>query len=141
MAAEVDAASWLTPVRRIFVATFAMDLVVAVVGLSVQFCGHELHATPMMLGLLATASATAYTVFCLFTGRLSDVWGRRGPVVLSCLLCAGVWMAMTRATQPWHLLVLMPFSGAGIALFCTGTVDCLSPPQNIRCFQQMIFKL
>lgn len=117
MAGDAQAAPWLTPVRRIFVAAFGMDLAIAVVGLSVQFSGHELHATPMMLGLLATASATAYTVFCLFTGRLSDVWGRRVFVVLSCLVCAGAWVAMTRATRPWHLLALTPISGAGVALF------------------------
>jgi len=117
MAGKAQATRWLTPVRRIFAVAFGMDLTVAVVGLSVQFSGHELHATPTMLGLFAAVSATAYTVSCLFTGRLSDTWSRRGPIVLSCVLCAGVWVAMTRATQPWHLLALTPISGASTALF------------------------
>ena len=102
----------LSPVHRIIIAAFVMDLAVAVVGLSVQFSGHELNATPTMLGLLATVSATAYTLLCLVTGRVSDAFGRRALTALSCLLCAGAWVAMSRATRPWHLLAVMPISGS-----------------------------
>jgi len=111
------AAAWLTPTRRIIIAALAMDLLIAVVGLAVQFAGLELQATPTMLGLLATVSGAAYSIFCLMTGRLSDALGRRVLTALSCVLCALVWVGMTRASRPWHLLALMPLSGASIALF------------------------
>ena len=114
-------ATRLSPARRIIIAAFGMDLAVATVGLSVQFSGHALDATPTMLGLLATAGATAYTVLCLFTGRFSDVFGRRLLTSLACVLCAGVWLVMPFTTRSWHLLALMPLSGAGIAMFWPAT--------------------
>lgn len=119
-------AAALSPARRIIIAAFFMDLAVAMVGLSVQFSGHALDATPTMLGLLATVSAAAYTLLCLFTGRLSDRSGRRTLATLSCLLCAAVWLAMPLARRVWHLLALMPLSGAAIAMFWPATQAWLS---------------
>ncbi len=107
----------LGPVPKLLIAAFVMDLSVAMVGLSVQFRANELGATPLVLGLLGTASSLAYTIGCLFTGRLSDRFGRRLLAGGSCLICAGAWLAMTGAGTPMRLLAIVPFSGAAIAMF------------------------
>ncbi len=117
MAAETDTPRGFTPARRLMASAFVMDLGIAVIGLSVQFKGRELGATPLQLGLIGAISALSYAVFCLLTGRLSDSWGRRLLASASCVGCGIVWLIMTRAGSPAQLLCLVPFSGASIALF------------------------
>jgi len=109
--------SRLTPVHKLLVAAFVMDLAVAMVGLAVQFRGNQLGAAPVLLGLLGTVGSFAYTVGCLFTGRLSDRFGRRALTGASCMICAAAWLVMTRAGSPLQLLSIVPFSGGAIAMF------------------------
>jgi len=108
---------FLTPARKLIIAAFINDLAVAMVGISVQFVGNDLGATPTILGLLGTVSALAYTIGCLFTGRLSDRIGRRRVTAASCLLCAGVWVTLSRAGSPMQLLAIFPLSGAAVSMF------------------------
>lgn len=107
----------LTPVHKLLIAAFVMDLAVAMIGLAVQFRGNQLGATPFVLGLLGTLSSLAYTLGCLFTGRLSDRLGRRALTGASCMICAAAWLMMTRAGSPMQLLAIIPFSGGAIAMF------------------------
>lgn len=107
----------LTPARRLVLAAFVMDLAVAIVGLSVQFRGQQLGATPLQLGLLGTFSSLAYTAVCLFSGSMSDRVGRRALASAACLGLGVVWVLMTRAGTPGQLLALVPFSGAFVALY------------------------
>lgn len=106
-----------SPVRRLFIAALVFDLAIAMIGLAVQFLGNALDAKPLILGLLGMASPAAYTIGCLFTGRLSDRVGRRVLASGACLICAAAWLAMTQANTPLQLLAIVPISGAGISLF------------------------
>ena len=126
MAAEPAAARGFTPARRLIAGALVMDLAVAVVGLAVQFKGQVLGATPLQLGLLGTFSSLAYTIFCLFTGTISDRQGRRLLTAVSCIGCGIVWLMLIRADSPVRLLALMPFSGAFIAMFWPPTQAWLS---------------
>ncbi|MGD9495677.1 MAG: MFS transporter [Armatimonadota bacterium] len=107
----------LGPVQRLVLVAFVEDLAVAMVGLAVQFRGNELGASPLVLGLLGTVSSLAYTIGCLFTGRLSDRFGRRLLTAGSCLICAGAWLVMSRADSPLQLLAIFPLSGAAVSMF------------------------
>ncbi|MHB8996537.1 MAG: MFS transporter [Armatimonadota bacterium] len=104
------------PAKRLMVVALLNDFAVAAIAMGVQFLGIHLNASTQVLGILPALSAIAYTGMCLISGPLSDRWGRRGPAMLSCLITGVVWWLMQYATSPWHLLVLMPFSGGALAL-------------------------
>jgi len=114
---STDVQQRVPPVYRIFMAALVMDLAIAAIGLSVQLLGSELNASAAMLGWLGTIGALAYAIGCIFTGTLSDRLGRRLLTSASCVICGLAWLMMTRATSPWQLMAILPFSGAGISLF------------------------
>lgn len=105
------------PYSGLFVAAFANDLSVACVALAIQWHAIRLHAVPLELGLLGTFGAAAYTLGCIFTGSVSDVWGRRKPMLLACLVCPTVWLLMTQTAKPYQLLLLGPWASFSLALF------------------------
>ncbi|MFP4248208.1 MAG: MFS transporter [Armatimonadota bacterium] len=117
MSSITDRQTGLPPVYRIFAAALVMDLAIAVIGLGVQLLGNDLGATPSMLGWLGTIGALVYAAGCIFTGKLSDRFGRRLLVTISCSLCGLAWLTMTQAGSPLQLLAILPFSGAGISMF------------------------
>lgn len=109
------------PAKRLMLVAFLDDFAVAAVSMGVQWLGISLGASTQVLGILPAVSAITYTVGCLFSGPLSDRWGRRRPAMLSCLITGLVWLLMSRSTSPIHLLILMPFSGAALALLWPST--------------------
>ncbi len=118
MAAETQKTTYeLTPARRLIIAAFVVDFAVSIVGLTVQFKGVALNATPLQLGLLGTFGSLAYTIGCLFSGTMSDRLGRRLLAAVSCFGCGIVWLGMTQAGSPAQLLALVPFSGGSLSLF------------------------
>lgn len=104
------------PAKRIVGVAFLQDFAVAAMSLGIQFLGIKLDASTQMLGVLPAASAIAYTVGCVVSGQVSDRWGRRRPAMLSCFATGVIWLLMSRATSPLHLLVLYPMSGAALSL-------------------------
>lgn len=117
MSSRTDVQPGNPPVYKIFVAALVMDLAIAVIGLGVQLLGNHLGARPSILGWLGTVGPLAYALGCLFSGRLSDRFGRRLLVSLSCVVCGIAWLTMTQAGSPMQLLAILPFSGGGISLF------------------------
>lgn len=105
-----------TPAKRIMLVAFCVDLAVACLSLGVQFMGIAMKAEPFLLGLLGMASSLCYTIMCVACGSLSDRWGRRKPAVIACAVSGAVWLVMLLAQNPYHLLALMPLSGAALAL-------------------------
>lgn len=117
MSSATDVRTGLPPVYRIFIAALVMDLAIAVIGLGVQLLGNDLGASPSMLGWLGTIGALCYAIGCLFSGKLSDRFGRRVLVSMSCTVCGLAWLTMTQAGSALQLLAILPFSGAGISMF------------------------
>lgn len=108
----------LAPTRRLIAASFMMDFSVAMVSLAVQNLGiYSLNAPNVVLGLFATFSSVAYTVGCLFSGSISDRFGRRRCALVACVGAGLVWVLIPNV-GPWkYVLCLMPLSGASISLF------------------------
>lgn len=104
------------PVMRLMAVAFLVDFGIACLSIGVQWRAIDMGATAMVCGLLGTFSSAAYTLVCLFSGGLSDSWGRRKPAVVACVVSATVWLAMLITKNPYQLLALMPLSGAALAL-------------------------
>jgi MFS family permease len=105
------------PPKRLMAVAFMDDGAVACMQLGVQWLAClRLHASPLMLGLLPTGSAAAYTGACLISGPLSDRFGRRRPAMVSCFVTGIVWLLMFHVTSATQLLCLTPLSGAALAL-------------------------
>lgn len=106
-----------TPAKRIMAVSLLVDLAVSCVVLGAQFLAIELGASPLLLGLIGTAGSLAYALTCIVSGSVSDRVGRRPLAVAACVVSAVVWLAMSQAQTPYHLLVLAPLSGAALAFF------------------------
>jgi MFS family permease len=105
------------PTRRLIGAAFLVDFAVGVASLGVTELGVLLKASPFLLGLMGTVGSAAYTLGCLFSGRLSDRYGRRRCVVACTLIVSGVWLVVGHVDRPTQILLLVPFSGLGLSLF------------------------
>ena len=95
-----------------------MDFYIAIVSLAVQNSGVYIWATPNYgLGLLAMASAVAYTAGCLMSGTISDRLGRRRCVLMGCLGTGVAWAAVASMPRWEYVLLVMPIAGASLSLF------------------------
>jgi len=69
----------------LYVVAFVLDMTLAAGGFAVPLHAIALGATALQLGIIG-ASPFAYTIACLFSGRLSDRLGRRTVAALGCVL-------------------------------------------------------
>lgn len=107
-----------SPTRRLIGAAFIMDLCAAMTMLAVQDLGiYRLNAEPFMLGLFGTAGSVTYTLGCLFTGTLSDRYGRRRCAILGCVGAAVGWWFLAQAKSAVTVLSLTPLVGLSASLF------------------------
>ncbi|MFP3904706.1 MAG: MFS transporter, partial [Armatimonadota bacterium] len=105
------------PPRPLFYSAFTVDISVACIGLALQFLGISLGASPLILGLLGTLATLGYAVSCLFSGTVSDRFGRKRSAFIGLGISSAIWVAYTFAPNPYVLLALVPFAGMGLALF------------------------
>ena len=105
-----------TPAKRLILVSFLMDLGAGAMLLAVQFRGISLGAPPLVLGFLGTASFLVYILMALVAGRISDRLGRKSVTIVACLITALTWLAMIKAANAYHLLVLATISGGGLGL-------------------------
>ena len=103
---------------RLILAAFIMDFALAMAGLATQYLGvYKLGAPNLVLGLFGTFGSAGYTIGCLFSGRLSDGYGRRTSVLLASLGMALLW-GILPSLDSWALvLVLLPFCGIVMGFF------------------------
>lgn len=76
----------------------------------------DLHCTPFLLGLLYTAATFGTAVFAMLFGYLTDLWGRKGTLLLAGLLLpAGALLAFSSAKLPFLFAgaILGGFSATG----------------------------
>ncbi|NPV47725.1 MAG: MFS transporter [Armatimonadetes bacterium] len=106
-----------SPAKRIMAVSLLVDLAVSCVVLGAQFLAIELGASPLVLGLIGTVGSLAYALSCVVSGTVSDRLGRKPLAVMACVVSAAVWLAMGRASNPYHLVALAPLSGAALAFF------------------------
>ena len=109
------------PAKRLMLVALLVDLGVACTGLCAQFLGIKLNAPPLLLGLYGTSMFAVYAVVAVFSGTIADRIGRKRQTVFACALATVAWAAMPFAQNPYHLLILMPFSGIAMALFWPAT--------------------
>ncbi|MGD8237104.1 MAG: MFS transporter, partial [Armatimonadota bacterium] len=69
----------------LYVVAFVLDMMLATGGFAVPLHAIALGATPLQLGVIGS-SPFAYTLACLFSGRLSDRLGRRNVAAVGCVL-------------------------------------------------------
>ncbi|MFQ5808267.1 MAG: MFS transporter [Armatimonadota bacterium] len=69
----------------LYVVAFVLDMTLAAGGFAVPLHAIALGATPLQLGIIGS-SPFAYTLACLFSGRLSDRLGRRAVAAVGCVL-------------------------------------------------------
>ncbi|MBI2298121.1 MAG: MFS transporter [Armatimonadetes bacterium] len=108
---------WLHPIRRFIYAAFLMDFSIGVVMLAGTWLAIALGASPTVLGLLGAVASLSYTAGCLFSGRLSDRFGRRPLLLFGCGLTIVAWLGYAVVSRPWQIgLIAMP-AGLGMALY------------------------
>ena len=112
----MDAAGLWRGRTAIYAIAFLMDLCVGCAALGVILYADDLGASALKLGIVG-ATAFAYTVACLFTGRLSDVWGRKRVAGLGALVYAGVYLAITRVHTIPHLVLLAALGSGAVGFF------------------------
>ena len=105
-------------VYSLVIASFFTDFLLAASGLAVQNLGIYIHKAPdYALGLLGAMSAVAYTIGCLFTGALSDRYGRKRCVVAACIMCSATWFIIPQMRSWVGVVMIVPFTGLGMSLF------------------------
>lgn len=100
----------------IFASAFLMDLAVACVGLSMQFLGVSMGASPRVLGMLGALGAGGYALVCVFSGRIADRIGRKRSAIVGVFMTSVVWTLYTIAPNPYWLLAMVPFQGAFLGM-------------------------
>jgi MFS family permease len=104
----------------IFVTAFFIDLAVMCVGLSLQFLGVRLLASPRVLGMLGAFQSAGYAPTCLISGRIADRIGRKRCAVIGLTAAVVVWCLYTRAPSVYWLLALTPISGVALGMVWPG---------------------
>lgn len=108
----------VSPATNLIIMAFLMDLYVAMVSLATQYLGiHALAAPPVVLGLFATLSSLAYTIGCLFSGSISDRYGRRRCALVGCVGAAAAWAVMPLLPHWRFVLLVVPLPGLALSLF------------------------
>lgn len=107
---------WRAP-KPLLYSAFTVDAGIACIGLALQFLGISMGASPLVLGLFGTLGTLGYTVSCLFSGRISDRFGRKRSAFGGIALCSVVWFLYPFAPNPYVILAMVPVGGLGLALF------------------------
>ena len=94
-----------------------MDFAIGLIALAFLELAIGMHASPQVLGWIGTVGGLAYSSGCLVSGRLSDQYGRRRVVFGSCVVVGLAWSCYGAVHEPWQILLILPFSGAGMAFF------------------------
>ena len=121
----------------LYLVAFVLDMTLAGGGFAVPLHAIALGATARQLGIIG-ASPFAYTIACLFTGRLSDRLGRRNVAALGCVLsaCGYFLMPHTRSlTALFGLAVGVSFS---VALIWPPVQAWLSEQPDQRSLSQSV---
>ena len=100
----------------IFAMAFLIDLAVMCVGLSLQFLGVRLLASPRVLGMLGAFQSAGYAPTCLISGHIADRIGRKRTATIGLAGAAVVWCLFTRAPTVYWLLGLAPISGMALGM-------------------------
>ena len=69
-------------------------------------------ASPALTGLIVGLNPATGMIMGFYGGYLSDLWGRRGILLASILLCSLSYFSFTYATQIWHFALANLILGA-----------------------------
>jgi len=111
----------------------ALGIIIPVLpGLVVGFMGGDTAGGAEILGLFGTAWALMQFLFSPVLGALSDRFGRRPVILISCLGLALDYILMALAPSLWWLFIGRVISGITAASFSTGFayVADVTPPEQ-----------
>ncbi len=121
----------------LYVAAFLLDMTMAAAGFAVPLYAIELGASGLALGVIG-ASAFAYTLVCLFSGRLSDRLGRRTVAALGCVLVSAAYLAIPHTRTLPTLFVFAVAVSFSIALIWPPVQAWLSEQPDRRSLSSSI---
>ena len=111
----------------------ALGIIIPVLpGLVVGFMGGDTAGGAEVLGLFGTAWALMQFLFSPVLGALSDRFGRRPVILISCLGLALDYILMALAPSLWWLFLGRVISGITAASFATGFayIADVTPPEQ-----------
>ena len=125
----------LAPLRHRDFALLSLGETVSLLGdgffaVALPFQVYELSDSPTALSLVGAMRFVPNVLFLLLGGLVTDHFDRRRVLFVADVVRAGVMglvglLALSGALQLWHLLVLLPFYGAGTAFFTPASVAIL----------------
>lgn len=77
----------------------------------------QFGASPVMIGTLFSAYAASWVLLQVYTGHLSDRWGRKRFIVLGLLVYGVFGFLVGNARNMVELLLLRTLQGTGVSLF------------------------
>ncbi|MFQ6098471.1 MAG: MFS transporter, partial [Armatimonadota bacterium] len=84
--------------------------------LGVILYADDLGASALKLGIVG-ATAFAYSISCLFTGRLSDRWGRKRVAAVGALGYGAIFLGIAHVEAIPHLMLLAVLGSAAVGFF------------------------
>ncbi|MFC1716554.1 MFS transporter [Candidatus Poribacteria bacterium] len=99
----------------IYVSALMMDMGTGSIMLGVTFFASSLGASPLAIGLTASAYRLLYVIFCQVFGRLSDRVSRKRLTQIACLSFAILQLFVPFSRRLYQLVVLFPLTGIVLA--------------------------
>lgn len=101
----------------LYVSAFLMDGSFAIVSICVPLYALRFGATYGDLGFISACGALAYSVSCLFSGRVADRIGYRRVMTVACFLVALAFIGYLGIDRIWHFALLSVFMAMAISYY------------------------
>ncbi|MBM3261980.1 MAG: MFS transporter [candidate division Zixibacteria bacterium] len=100
-----------------YIAAFLMDMCAGLIAFSVPLLALDLGASAIELGVIGTSGSVAYTLGCLFTGKLADRHDRKTLMIIASAGIAGVLGLVMVVREVWMLAITTALISSMGALF------------------------
>jgi len=101
----------------IFLPALLMDMSTSAAVLGMTFYASKLGASPLVIGITASASTLLYVIFSRIFGRLSDRIGRKRVPQIAALCFSILYFSMPHCKNLTQLVILFPFTGLTLSAF------------------------
>jgi MFS family permease len=94
-----------------------MDMSTSSAVLGMTFYAFKLGASPLVIGITASASTLLYVIFSRIFGRLSDRIGRKRVPQIAALCFSILYFSMPHCKSLTQLVIMFPFTGLCLSAF------------------------